>query len=149
MNVAMGTLRRRERASTTRRRNAEGRATRERTRNARLALVGFVLLGAAITFGVRTTWTWTPAPIKITSMKLPADADSWRFAEDHTGRLFFDSLDGAICREMQFNNDTGRFSNDKSMRCDESLAKPEDVARGPGTEAGARTFSLRNGFSGR
>jgi hypothetical protein len=144
MDVALGTLRRRERELLTRRRKAEGRASRERTRNSRLALAGFVLLGAAITFGVRTTWA--PAPIMITTMKLPKDAESLKFAENHLGRLFFDSLDGAICREMLFNNDNGRFSNEKSMRCDEFEAKADDA---PQTEARARTFSLRNGFSGR
>jgi hypothetical protein len=147
MSVALGTLRRRERELLTRRRKAEGRASRERARNSRLALIGFVLLGAAITFGVRTTWA--PAPIKITSMKLPTDADSLRFAENHIGRLFFDSLDGAICREMRFNNDTGRFSNDRSMRCDELETRPDDVANGLETEARARAFSLRSGFAGR
>jgi hypothetical protein len=147
MSVALGTLRRRERELLTRRRKAEGRASRERARNSRLALIGFVLLGAAITFGVRTTWA--PAPIKITSMKLPTDADSLRFAENHIGRLFFDSLDGALCREMRFNNDTGRFSNDRSMRCDELETRPDDVANGLETEARARAFSLRSGFAGR
>jgi hypothetical protein len=146
MNVAMGTLRRRQRVSQARRRNAEGRAARERNRNARLALVGFVLLGAAITFGVRTTWA--PSPIKITSMKVPTDTESRAFAENHTGRLFFDSLDGAICREMQFNNDTGRFSNDKTMRCDEVQTKQEDIANAPQTDARVRAFSIRSGFSG-
>lgn len=144
MNAALGTLRRGERELLTRRRKAEGRASRERTRNSRLALAGFVLLGAAITFGVRTSWT--PAPIKITTMKLPMDAESRQFAENHLGRLFFDSLDGAICREMQFNNDTGRFSNERSMRCDEFEARPDDA---PQTEARARTFSLRSGFTDR
>jgi hypothetical protein len=144
MDVALATLRRRERELSARRHKAEGRASRERTRNARLALAGFVLLGAAITFGVRTTWA--PAPIKITSMKLPTDAESRKFAENHLGRLFFDSLDGAICREMLFNNDNGRFSNEKSMRCDEFDAKADDA---PQTEARARTFSLRSGFSTR
>ena len=144
MDLALGTLRR-QRASMTRRRNAEGRASRERARNSRIALVGFILLGAAITFGVRTTWA--PAPIKITSMRLPADAESRRFAENHMGRLFFDSLDGAICREMLFHNDTGRFSNEKTMRCDEALWKQEDIANAPQTDARARASSIRSGFA--
>ena len=147
MNVAMGTLRRRQRASQSRQRNAEGGAVRERNRNSRFALVCFVLLGAAITFGVRTSWA--PKPIKITTMKLPADTESRAFAENHTGRLFFDSLDGAICREMKFNNDTGRFSNERSIRCDDSVAKQDDLLTAPDTEARARASSLRSTFSGR
>ena len=146
MNAALGTLRRRERELQARRRKAEGCASRERTRNSRIALVCFIVLGAAITFGVRTTWA--PVPVKVTSMKVPTDADSRQFAENHTGRLFFDSLDGAICREMQFNNDTGRFANDKSMRCDEAQTKQDDIANAPQTDARARGFSLRSAFTG-
>jgi len=147
MNKALGTLRRRQRVSANRRRDAEGTAARERARNARLALVGFVLLGAAITFGVHTTWSPAPAPIKITSMKVPTDAVSRKFAENHVGRLFFDSVDSAVCREMQFNNDNGRYVNDKTMRCDDAqLGRPgaEDTAQ---TDARARAFSIRGSFS--
>jgi hypothetical protein len=145
MNVALGTLRRREREPLARSHKAEGRASRERTRNSRIALVCFIALSAAITFGVRTTWA--PAPIKITSMKVPTDADSRKFAENHTGRLFFDSLDGAICREMRFNNDTGRISSDKSMRCDDVQIKQDDIADAPQTDARVRAFSIRGGLS--
>jgi hypothetical protein len=145
MNAALGTLRRRQRVSQARRRNAEGSAARERSRNARIALVGFVVLGAAITFGVQTTWQ--PAPIKITTMKVPTDAASRSFAQNHVGRLFFDSLDGAICREMQFSNDDGRMSDEKTLRCDEPQARPEDVANAPQTDARARAFSIRGSFS--
>jgi hypothetical protein len=147
MNAALGTLRRRQRVSAARRRKAEGTATRERARNSRIALVGFVVLGAAITFGVQTTWQ--PAPIKITSMKVPTDPASRKFAENHIGRLFYDSLDGAICREMHFSNDSGRFSDDKTMRCDDVQARQEDVANAPQTDARMRAFSIRGSLSGR
>src|SRR5262249_24411206 len=85
MNLALGKWERRQRALSARRRTAEGSAARERARNARIALAGFVLLGAAITFGVHTTWG--PPKVKITSMRLPADAASLKFAENHIGRL--------------------------------------------------------------
>ena len=115
MNIAPGTLRRRRRVLGTRRRKAEGSAAR--ARNARIALAGFVLLAVGITFGVRTALA--PAPIRITSMRVPTDAASLRFAENHLGRLFFDSVEGAVWREIKFNNDTGRFSDERTMRCDE------------------------------
>jgi hypothetical protein len=143
MNVALGKLQRRQLSA--RRRKAEGSAARERVRNARIALAGFIVLGAAITFGVRTTWE--PPPVKITTMKVPTDAASRRFAENHVGRLFFDSVDSAVCREMQFNNDTGRFSNETARRCDDAQYRPEDVADAPPTDARARAFSIRSSFS--
>lgn len=149
MNVAFGIAQpsaRHERELQARRRKAEARATRERARNSRIALVGFFALAAVITFGVRTSWEAPPIQL---SMKLPADAASRSFAQNHMGRLFFDSLDGAICREMKFNNDTGRFSNERSMRCDDSLAKQDDLLNAPDTEARARASSLRSTFSGR
>ena len=78
---------------------------------------------------------------------MPTDAASRKFAENHVGRLFFDSVDSAICREMQFNNDTGRLSNEKAMRCDDAQYRPEDVADAPPTDARARAFSIRSSFS--
>src|SRR5262249_41876193 len=116
MNAAIGTLRRRERELLARRRKAEGRASRERSRNSRFSLVCFIGLAVAIMFGVRTTWV---APAVKLTLNVATDPDSRRFAENHVGRLFFDSLDGAICREMRFNNDNGRFSDERSMRCDD------------------------------
>ncbi len=145
MNSAIGTLRRRQRVLAARRRKAEGTAARERVRNSRIAVVGFVVLGAAITFGVQATWA--PAPIKITSMKVPTDAASRKFADNRIGRLFFDSLDGAICREMQFDNDSGQFSDEKTMRCDDAQVRQEDVANAPATDARVRAFSIRGSFS--
>ena len=103
------------------------------------------MLAVAITFGVRTTLA--PAPIKITSMKVPTDGASRKFAENHMGRLFFDAVEGAICREMQFNNDTGQFSNEKTMRCDDAQWRQEDVANAPQTDARARASSIRGSFS--
>jgi hypothetical protein len=138
-------LQRRQRQLSVRRRKAEGSAARERARNARIALAGFIVLGAAITFGVRTTWE--PPQVKITTMKVPTDAASRKFAENRMGRLFFDSVEGAVCREMQFSNDTGRFSNEKSMRCDDAQLRREDVADAPQTDARTRAFSIRGSFS--
>ena len=145
MNLALGKLQRRQRALSAGRRKAEGSAARERARNARIALAGFVVLGTAITFGVHTTWA--PPKVKITSMRVPTDAASLKFAENHVGRLFFDSVDSAICREMQFNNDTGRFTNEKTMRCDDAQFRPEDIADAPPTDARARAFSIRGSFA--
>jgi hypothetical protein len=145
MNIAIGTLRRRERELVARRRKAEGRASRERSRNSRIAFACFVVLGAAIMFGVHTTWV--PPEIKMT-LNASTDPASRKFAENHIGRLFFDSLDGAICREMQFNNDNGRFSDERSMRCDDARLQ-ESSANSPQTDARARALSIRSGFSGR
>ncbi len=141
MNVALGSL---QGQPSPRRRKAEGSVARERARNARIALAGFVALGAAITFGVQTTLA--PAPIKITTMRMPTDAASRQFADTHVGRLFFDSVETAVCREMQFNNDTGRLSDEKKMRCDDAQLQ-DGPADPPPTDARARAFSIRGSFT--
>src|SRR5690348_10667880 len=149
MNAALALSRpsaRRERALLARRREAEGRASRERSRNASIALGCFVALVAAVTFGIHASWA--PPALKLT-MSVPTDAASLRFAENHLGRLFFDSLDGAICREMWFSNDDGRFSDAKTRRCDDPLVRQEDIAAAPQTDARARAFSIRSGFTSR
>jgi hypothetical protein len=135
---------RRERDLLVRRRKVEGRAVRERARNSRIALAGFIVLAGAITFGVQTNWT---PPMKLT-MKVSTDVASLRFAESHIGRLFFDSLDGAICKEMRFNNDTGGFSDERTLRCDEVETR-ESSANAPQTDARARASSIRSGFTTR
>jgi hypothetical protein len=149
MSVAFGHARpygRRERELlSARRRTAEGRAARERARNSRVALAGFIVLAVAITFGVHTAWA--PPPLRL-SMKVPTDPDSRSFAHGHIGRLFFNSLDDAVCREMYFNNDTGQFSNEKTIRCDEPEVR-EDSADARLTDARARAFSIRGGFTSR
>jgi hypothetical protein len=149
MTAASGTsrpLERSERQVSARRRKAEGRAVRERSRNSRLALAGFIALAAVITLGVRTSWV--PPFLKTAegpTAAPPADTASRTHAESHIGRLFFNSLDGAICREMLFNNDTGRLTNEKQVRCDEEALRA--AFRPPATDLRARGFSLSNGFS--
>src|ERR1700722_8839745 len=148
MTVASGTSRaygrRDHELFSTRRRKAEGRLARERTRNARLALGGFVALATLLTLGIRTTWT----PPPVTSLHVPTDAASRKFAQSHVGRLLFSSLDGAICREMQFNNDTGRYSEDRATRCDDS-ASGEESTDSPAINSRSRGLSIRNGFIAR
>jgi hypothetical protein len=149
MTVAYGTSRaygrREQELLAARRRQTEGRVARERARNSRLALGGFVALAVLMTLGIHTSWA--PPPMKMT-LKVSADPESRRFAQSHLGRLFLNSLDGAICREMQFNNDTGRFSNDRPVRCDEPETRGEP-ADAPVVDSRSRTLSLRNGFTGR
>jgi hypothetical protein len=81
------------------------------------------------------------------SLHVATDPASRKFAQSHVGRLFLSSLDDAICREMQFNNDTGRFTNEKTMRCDDAQFRPEDIADAPPTDARARAFSIRGSFA--
>jgi len=49
---------------------------------------------------------------------------------------------------MKFNNDNGRFSDERSMRCDEGRFQ-ESSANAPQTDARARALSIRSGFTSR
>jgi hypothetical protein len=150
MTVAYGTSRaygrREQELLAARRRKVDGRVARERARNSRLALGGFIALALLMMLGIRTSWA--PAVATGLSMHVGTDLASRNFAQSHLGRLFLNSLDDAICREMQFNNDTGRFSNDRPVRCDEPETR-EEPANAPVVDARNRGLSIRNGFTGR
>ena len=123
------------------RRRRAGRHARERARNSRLALAGFVLLGALMAFGVHDAWT----PVAFGSRLSAAEVQRREFADTRTGRIRVMSLDGAICREIQFDNSTGRFSNGKLMRCDEAeeVEPSMTAATQPPQD---RAMSVRDGF---
>jgi hypothetical protein len=121
-----------------RRQQAEDRLARERARNSRIALAGFVSLAVVLGVGIHMGW----APAGLGARLSPPDADAKQFAETRTGHVRFTSLDGAICRELLFNNDTGKFSDGKLVRCDGAAADAE----APPAEPSSRALSIRDGF---
>jgi hypothetical protein len=145
MTVASGMSRahgRRERdLLSARRRRAGRRMARERTRNSRLAIGGFVALAALTALAVHIAWT---PPMAISLLTISTDAASLKFAETRIGRLFFDSFDGPTCREMEFNNDTGRFSNVRKVRCYDDEDSASTVV-----DSRERALALRSGFMNR
>jgi hypothetical protein len=123
-----------------RRQRVESRLSRERARNARLAFAGFVVLGLSLALGVRNGWS----PLDF-GARIDADrAQPGSFAATHTGSLLFSSLDGVICKEVLFNNDTGQFSGGKLVRCDEAEAAGSVPAEGRGSRS--RALSIRGAF---
>jgi hypothetical protein len=123
-----------------RRHQGEGRLSRERARNSRLALAGFVVLGVALAVGVRSGWSPLDFGAKV---EIPGP-EPGSFAATHTGALLFSSLDGVICKQVLFDNDTGRFSSGKLVRCEEAEAAGAIPAEG--ANAKARALSMRGAF---
>jgi hypothetical protein len=127
-----------------RRQEAEIRLARERARSSRRALMGFVVLaalaGAGIHYGF-TSFVAGPAEERLS----PAQIAARQFIQSRTADVRFNALDGSICRELKFNNDTGRFLDNRVTRCDrfdENVVSPPVVPQGP-TD---RALAIREGF---
>jgi hypothetical protein len=131
-----------------RRQEAEVRLARERARSARRALVGFVvlagLLGVGIHYGIANFGS------AVGDERLsPAQAAAKQFARSRIADVRFSALDGSICREIQFKNDTGQFLNNRLTRCDgtdENVVVPP--AGGP-LDPTERALAIREGFQKR
>jgi len=101
-----------------RRQRAETQLSRERARNGRLAFAGFVLLGLVLSVGMRGGYMLPGfgPPLAVPAL-VPGS-----FAATHKGSVLFSSFDGVICKQFDFDNDTGRLANGKLVRCDEAQA---------------------------
>src|SRR5690349_10007867 len=105
--------------------------------------MGFVLLGIALTAGVHGGYRLPGFGPPLMAPTIPPGS----FAATHTGSVLFSSFDGVICKQFDFDNDTGRLANARLVRCDE--AEAGSVARSneaPGGPLG-RTTSIRAAFS--
>jgi len=127
-----------------RRQEAETRLARERARSSRRALMGFVVLatlaGAGIHYGF-TSFVAGPAEEHLS----PAQLAARQFIQSRTADVRFNALDGSMCREVKFNNDTGRFRDNRVTRCDrfdENVVSPPPVPQGPSD----RALAIREGF---
>ena len=118
------------------------RAGRERARNARLAFAGFAVLGITLAVGLHAGWT---PPGFGPPVAAPHYAPG-SFADTHTGSVLFSSFDGVLCKQLNFDNDTGRLTGGKLVRCDEAQAAAQGPAEVPASGPQVRTQSLRDAF---
>ena len=125
-----------------RRQRAEWRLSRERTRNGRLAFAGFVVLGLVLTLGIRGGYT---LPGFGQPIAMPVEPGS--FAATRTGSILFSSFDGVICKQFDFDNNTGHLTNAKLVRCDEAEAASSAATRDAAAGPYGRTLSIRNAFT--
>jgi hypothetical protein len=131
-----------------RRQEAKVRLARERARGARRALVGFVVLACVLGVGIHygfSSFVSAPREERLS----PAQAAAKQFAKSRIADVRFSALDGSICREIQFKNDTGQFLNNRLTRCDdvdENVVVPP--AGGP-IDPTERALAIREGFQKR
>jgi hypothetical protein len=124
------------------RQRVELRQTRERTRNTRFAAAcaaAFVLL---LGFGLYTGW---PPLGLVTPPPTPADLRNREFEATRVGHVLLTTRDTDVCRQLQFHNDTGKFSGGQMVRCDDATtAASEPVS----TDTNGRGAGVRAWFSG-
>ncbi len=51
----------------------------------------------------------------------PSEVTAVRYVEGRTGQILFVPIFGEICRQVIFNNDTGRWSRESRVRCEDVL----------------------------
>jgi hypothetical protein len=122
-----------------RRNVALARSRRERARNVRLALISSAILVAGLVFGFSYGLPiWLTAPRAAAKVFKPIDP----FVASRVGQIRV-PFKGDICRQVEFDNSTGRFRGESLVVCD-------GVVQGPGgassPEARSRLDSLRNAF---
>ena len=127
-----------------RRQEAETRLKRERARSSRRALAGFLVLASVAGVGIHygfTSFVAGPAEERLT----PAQMAAKQFIQSRIADVRFNALDGSVCRELKFNNDNGRFIDNRVTRCDsfdENVVAPPVVPQGPSD----RALAIREGF---
>ncbi len=122
------------------RRKAEMRLLRERTRNARLAVVG--VAGLALLLGVGLHSGWVP----MSGHQAPLDEQSREFAATRIGHVLLPTDDDETCRELAFHNDTGKFSQCRTVPCADAISGTIDQVA---ADANGRALSVRGWFSKR
>jgi hypothetical protein len=119
------------------RRAAAARHARERSRH-----VAYVLLGCgalAVLIGIGMQSGWLPTGFAPPGKLRPAKSDA--FAETRAGQIRM-PLRGELCREVVFDNDSGRFTASNTTRCDPA---PEEIIElRSGT--GGRLNAIRDSF---
>lgn len=123
------------------RRKAQRRLLRERSRNARFAVVGAVSLAVLLGVGLHSGWMLTSSPAPA-----PLDARSREFAATHVGRIQLPAGEGVTCRVLDFHNDSGVISEGRRVLCvDAPVTAVDPVA----SDANGRATSIRGFFSRR
>lgn len=123
------------------RQKAQRRLFRERSRNARLAVVGVASLAVLLGLGLHSGWMLTSSPAPA-----PLDARSREFAATHVGHIQLSAGEGVTCRVLDFHNDSGAITEGRRVLCVEAPDTPVDPLA---SDANGRASSIRGFFSRR
>jgi len=120
------------------RRKAELRLARERARNARLGVAAAAGLALLLVVGLQTGW------VPIGGRATAFEERSREFAATRVGHVLLPTGDDQTCREIAFQNDTGRFSGGRTVRCTDAISSTIDQVA---TDANGRAKSIRSFFA--
>lgn len=109
-----------------------GRLARARARNIRIALIATTVLGTV--FGIVLYFGASMPGAAPTPWQL--EPSTKKFVATKSGQIRT-PISGNKCREVNFDNTTGLFSNDTVVACDEDL---RDEAGGAGKPIQAKNF---------
>jgi len=128
-----------ERMVQRKRQAAEARRSRARTRNVWLATAFCVAVVLVFGLGIYHGWMTTSARSLISAHEAAAN----RFQETRTGQVRT-YVKGNTCRELEFNNEIGRFVGGSMVPCDDAAPK---AAQPSEQSPGNRLKSLRDTFT--
>ncbi len=134
------------------------RRARSRSRGRRENVIGVgiacVFLAVLVAVGLISS-DWVPISMqpfgfsfKTTAGRL-AKTTADGFVKTRTGKVLFSRINSDLCRQVSFSNETGRFSDDKLVRCDDALSEDSKKAESRQDDAGGRFNSLRDSFMNR
>jgi hypothetical protein len=125
------------------RQRADARLARERTRNARAAILSVGGLVVVLAVGIHAGWE----PFGIVARQpSPADERAREFAATRTANILLKTSDPDICREVRFHNDDGTFTGRRTVRCDDAVTASTAPVT---TDTNGRAAQVRAWFSGR
>jgi hypothetical protein len=119
------------------RRRAELRLARERVRNARLGVAAVAGLALLLAIGLQTGW------VPIGGQATPFEERAREFAATRIGHILLPTGDNQTCREIAFQNDTGKFGGGRTVRCVDAISSTIDQVA---VDANGRALSIRTWF---
>src|SRR5262249_45186251 len=113
------------------------KSKRERTRHAVLAFMGYLLLAVVLIIAIQQGLV----PITIDAVTGRREPKADPFEETHAAQIRT-PIQSEACREVLFDNNSGRFSGGNTVACN---PPPEKAQRKTGT--GSRINAIRDSFA--
>ena len=117
--------------------SVEGRGRRERTKHVVLALIGCLILAASLVIAIQQVFV----PTAVDTAAAQRDAKADQFEQTRAAQIRRPVTE-ETCREVLFDNDSGRFTGGNKVAC-ETL--PDETQRKIGTSG--RINAIRDWFT--
>jgi hypothetical protein len=119
------------------------RKARARRQNTIVAVTASVVVALVLTSGI--TYVATVPTVAWAPFGAKEKADDRRFNETRAGIVRYAEGEGRLCRQVDFNNTSGRFSDEKQVACYDP--KTQDISsHTPLSQVGDAFDQMRNAF---